>query len=152
VIADAAALVRREIAAHGIALKLDLDAGVPELVADRIQLQQVALNLMINAVQALAQASGAARVLTVRSRLEAEAAVVEVEDNGPGIAADVAASIFDAFYSTKDSGMGMGLSICRTIVEAHGGRIALADKAGPGALFRFTLPVAEAPAPMRAQA
>jgi C4-dicarboxylate-specific signal transduction histidine kinase len=142
VVADAAMLVAREVAAHGVALALDLAPGLPEIAADKVQLQQVVINMLVNAIQAMAQAAGERR-LAVRTRRADGGVAIEVADSGPGIPLEAAKRIFDAFYTTKASGMGMGLSICRTLVEAHGGTIALAEKIGPGALFRVTLPVAD---------
>ncbi len=141
IVADAAMLVAREVAANGVALSLDLAPGLPEIAADKVQLQQVVINLLVNAIQAMAQA-GSERRLAARTRGAADGIAIEVDDSGPGIPPETAQRVFDAFYTTKATGMGMGLSICRTLVEAHGGTIALADKAGPGALFRVTLPKA----------
>lgn len=142
-VADAAALVAHEVAAHAVALKLDLADAVPEVEADKVQLQQVLVNLFVNAIQAMAAQSGP-RSLVVRSRRDEGFVVIEVEDSGPGIDADAAQRLFDAFYTTKPSGMGLGLSICRSIVEAHGGTIACTGEPGSGAVFRFTVPVASA--------
>ncbi len=141
--ADAAALLAREIGAQGIALKLDLAADLPKVLADKVQIQQVLVNLLVNALQAMAQQPRGGD-LALRAHAVGGEVVVEVDDGGPGIAADAAPRIFDAFYSTKAGGMGMGLSICRTIVEAHGGTIAFANKPDAGAVFRFTLPAAGA--------
>jgi signal transduction histidine kinase len=142
-VSDSAALLARELAAHGIPLTLDLAADLPAVSADKVQIQQVLVNLIVNAMQAMAQQSGA-KTIAVRTRAADGGCAVEVEDSGPGIPAAAAARVFDAFYSTKPAGMGMGLSICRSVVEAHGGRIALAAKSGAGALFRFTLPATAA--------
>jgi signal transduction histidine kinase len=144
IVADAAILVAREVAAQGVALALDLAPGLPEIAADKVQLQQVVINLLVNAIQAMAQAAGERR-LAARTRRCEDGVAIEVDDSGPGIPAEAAKRIFDAFYTTKEAGMGMGLSICRTLVEAHGGTIALVAKAGPGALFHVTLPIAGAP-------
>ncbi len=142
IVADAVALVRREIAAHGAALRLDLAADAPAVAADRVQVQQVVINLAINALQAMAESAGDAHHLTVRTRHGDGVVTFAVEDAGAGIAPAAAGRIFDAFYTTKAAGMGMGLSICKSIVEAHGGRIWAAPRAGGGTIFSFTLPVA----------
>jgi signal transduction histidine kinase len=141
VVADAAALVGKEAAIHGIAVRLDLDAAAPEIEADRVQVQQVVVNLLVNAIQAMAPSTTGGRDVIVRTRRAGGTLAIEVEDSGPGIAPDVGMRVFDAFYSTKASGMGMGLSICRTIVEAHGGQITFANKPETGAVFKLTLPM-----------
>jgi signal transduction histidine kinase len=141
IVADAAMLVAREVAAHGVALALELSPSLPEIEADKVQLQQVVINLLVNAIHAMAQGASERR-LAARTRSAEGGVAIEVEDSGPGVPPEAAKRIFDAFYTTKATGMGMGLSICRTLVEAHGGSIALAAKAGPGALFRISLPAA----------
>jgi PAS domain S-box-containing protein len=141
VLAEGAALVQREIANKRIVLQLDLTPGLPEVMGDRVQLQQVIINLMINAIQAMADVDGRIRRLLVRSSLdEAGSVVVAVQDSGEGLDPAKADHVFDAFYSTKPGGMGMGLSICRTIVDTHDGRIWASANDGPGATFRFSLP------------
>lgn len=139
-IEDAALLLKRELTAHDVRLILVLGAEVGEVSGDRVQLQQVVINLAMNAIQAMAGHEGIARDLTVATRREGEVAVLEVSDTGPGVSPDTAKNLFNAFYSTKAAGMGMGLSICKSIVEAHGGSIAVAVAPGGGALFRVVLP------------
>ena len=145
IVVDAAQLLGKDLAAQAIALKLDLAPALPEIEADKVQLQQVVINLLVNAVQAMAQSRRNVRDLVLRTQRDDGMVAVEVDDSGPGIPGDVGERIFDAFYTTKASGMGMGLSICRTIIEAHGGQITFANKPEAGAVFRFTLPAAEAP-------
>jgi two-component system sensor kinase FixL len=141
VIEDSLALVQREIAGHQAVLALDLASHLPTVEADRIQLQQVLINLLLNAVQAMDGVAPESRRLTVRTFADADGqACLAVEDSGPGFDADTAAKLFSAFYTTKPAGMGMGLSICRSIVEAAGGRIWATRNAGPGATFHVTLP------------
>jgi PAS domain S-box-containing protein len=141
VLAEGAALVQREVANHRVLLQLDLASGLPLVIGDRVQLQQVIINLMINAIQAMADVEGRARVLLVRSgRDAAGSVVVAVQDSGDGLDPATAGHVFDAFYSTKTDGMGMGLSICRTIMDVHDGRIWASANEGPGAIFRFSLP------------
>jgi PAS domain S-box-containing protein len=145
VIAESLALVEREIAGRRIGLTLDLAESLPEVEADRIQLQQVLINLMLNAVQAMDAVEPEARRLTIRSFVDAEGqACVAIADSGPGFDAETAGKLFSAFFTTKPSGMGMGLSICRSIVEASGGRIWASRNDGPGATFHVAIPSREA--------
>lgn len=140
VIEDALALVQREIERAAVRLDRDLAADLPAVGGDRVQLQQVLINLVVNAVQAMAATSR--RELVVSSAAEADEIVVRVVDSGAGIAPELADRLFAAFYTTKPDGMGMGLSICRSIIEAHGGRIrAAANDGRPGATFEFRLPI-----------
>ncbi|WP_369058783.1 ATP-binding protein [Caulobacter sp. 73W] len=145
-VGDASLLVQREVETHDVKLILDLAAGLPPVKADPVQVQQVVMNLLVNAIQAMAACEACQEVgrrLTVRTRPDAEAAGVrvEVEDAGPGVEDGKADQLFNAFFTTKATGMGMGLSICKSIIEAHGGRIWARNKpAGRGAVFAFTLP------------
>jgi signal transduction histidine kinase len=141
VINDVVKLVQREIAAHQVALRLALAPALPAVRGDRVQLQQLIINLVINGIQAMAGIDGRARSLSIRSELDESGEVrVCVQDSGNGIDPANANRLFDAFYTTKSGGMGLGLSICRSIAEAHGGRIWAANHGGGGALFSFTLP------------
>jgi two-component system sensor kinase FixL len=116
----------------------DLDASVDRVVVDRIQIQQVMVNLLRNAVEALADAP--ARDIHIASAADGDGMVrVSIADTGTGLASQIATQLFKAFSSTKSNGMGLGLSICRTIIEAHGGRIWYEDRPGGGATFHFTL-------------
>ncbi|WP_269714146.1 sensor histidine kinase [Caulobacter sp. NIBR2454] len=144
-VSDATLLVQREIETHGIKLIIDLAADLPPVKADPVQLQQVVMNLLVNAIQAMAACEPCMQVgrrLIARTRPGAEEGVrVEVVDAGPGIEPDKADQLFNAFFTTKATGMGMGLSICKSIIEAHGGKIWAAPKpGGRGAVFAFTLP------------
>lgn len=121
----------------GVKVRFDLDRTLDLVLADRVQIQQVLLNLMRNAVDAMEHAER--RELTVSTRPVGDMAEIAVADSGPGIAPEIADQLFRPFVTTKASGMGVGLSICRTIVEAHGGRITVEKNAGRGATFRFTL-------------
>jgi signal transduction histidine kinase len=108
---------------------------------DRTQLQQVLINLMINGIEAMQPVTNRQRELVIRSQKdEARQVLVAVKDCGVGISAENADKLFNAFFTTKSSGMGMGLSICRSIIEAHGGRLSAFGNVGPGATFQFTLP------------
>jgi signal transduction histidine kinase len=129
---------------HRVALRLKLPPALPAVLGDRVQLQQVIMNLLINAIQAMAAITNRPRQLSVRShRHEGEQAMIEVQDTGVGIPPENMSQLFNAFFSTKPNGMGMGLSICRSIIEAHGGRIWVSGNAGPGATFQLTLPSAQ---------
>jgi signal transduction histidine kinase len=133
-------LVRREAEGHGVALRTDLAAGLPPVLGDRVQLQQVILNLLMNGVEATASVTGRPRELLISSRRrESDKALVAVRDSGIGIDPQDLERLFDAFYTTKPQGLGMGLAISRSIVEEHGGRLWAEPNEGPGATFRFTL-------------
>jgi signal transduction histidine kinase len=116
---------------------------------DRTQLQQVLVNLIVNALQALDQLPAGERRLALRVHAAEQAVRVEVEDNGPGVPEGQAARLFDSFFTTKPAGLGIGLSLCRSIVEAHGGRIGH-ETAGRGARFVFVLPAAVEAEPFEA--
>jgi C4-dicarboxylate-specific signal transduction histidine kinase len=136
-------LASGEMIRHQVELQTVLAADLPDVLGDRVQLQQVLLNLIINATEAMSSIAGRARVLTVRSeRREApETVAIAVQDSGVGLDPRRAERLFDAFFTTKPEGMGMGLSICRTIISAHDGHLSSANNAGYGATFEFTLPV-----------
>jgi len=134
-------LVTREAQAHGASVRLDLAPALPAVVADRVQLQQVVINLVINAIQAMASVTARPRELSIRSRRnEAGHVLIEVADSGHGIGSTNLDQLFKAFFTTKPAGMGMGLSICRSIIEAHGGNVWASDNTPSGAVFHFTLP------------
>lgn len=134
-------LVQREIQRQRVHLIVDMDDPVPTVRGDRIQLQQVIINLIMNAVQAMSASKDGRRDLRVRLRYsEEEGVVLHIHDSGPGIAEQNMASLFDPFFTTKPNGMGMGLSICRSIIESHGGRIWATSEAGQGAVLSFALP------------
>jgi signal transduction histidine kinase len=134
-------LTTREAQAHGASVRLDLAPALPSVVGDRVQLQQVVINLVINAIQAMASATARPRELSIRSRPhEAGQVLIEVADSGHGIGSKNLDQLFKAFFTTKPAGMGMGLSICRSIIEAHGGTVWATDNMPSGAVFHFTLP------------
>jgi PAS domain S-box-containing protein len=142
VIDDIVPLIRREVSSHRVLLRVEHAAPLPLVLGDRVQLQQVIINLAINGIQAMAMVDDRARELVIRSEENpAGQVVVSVRDSGTGIKLDSSSRMFDAFFTTKPGGMGMGLAVCRTIIEAHGGRV-WADVANgaPGAMFRFCLP------------
>jgi signal transduction histidine kinase len=141
VLQESVELVRREIQRHRVTLDLRLSDHPVYAKGDRIQLQQVIINLLINAMQAMSGIQGKGRKLVVcLSELPASGVLLSVQDNGPGVAAPNLPNLFNPFFSTKPEGMGMGLSICRSIIEAHGGRIWVESELGHGALLSFSLP------------
>ena len=146
VIEEASALVMAGAAHQRVTLFLALDPAAAEAVIDRIQIQQVLVNLMRNACEAMAACE--CRELTVSTALLAEGFIeIGVADTGPGLPPEVAAHLFSPFVTTKSTGMGVGLSICQSIVAAHGGRIWTESNPGGGTAFRFTLPAGSPPAP-----
>jgi len=134
--------LRHELAANGVTVSVALAADLPSISADRTQIQQVLVNLAVNAVQAMAQARTPEPRLALRTLKSKGGRVrVEIEDSGPGIPADHVARLFESFFTTKAGGLGIGLSLSRSIVEAHGGEIEFIDTGG-GARFAVTLPAA----------
>jgi signal transduction histidine kinase len=141
VVADALRLVDGESRRRGVEVETELSAVLPAVRGDKTQLQQVLLNLVLNGMEAMANSSAAKRRITVQTAGDPnEEAEVVVTDTGPGISPDRLPRLFDAFFTTKEYGMGLGLSIARSIIEAHGGRIWAENNADGGATFRFTLP------------
>jgi len=141
VVRDVIALVQRELASNQVSLRMDLTPALPIILGDRVQLQQVIINLVINGIEAMQPMMDQPRELVIRSgQDEANRVFLSVTDCGVGISAENADRLFNAFFTTKSSGMGMGLSICRSIVEAHGGRMSAHRNEGPGATFQFVLP------------
>jgi PAS domain S-box-containing protein len=141
VIDDVVLLVRREVLSHQVSLQLDLAPDLPPVRADRVQLQQVVINLLINAVQAMAPVTDRPRALLISARThDADRVLVAVQDSGIGIDPEHERRLFDTFFTTKADGVGMGLSICRSIIEAHGGEVWASSNTGPGTTFQFTLP------------
>jgi PAS domain S-box-containing protein len=139
---EVVALIRGEAAKNNVAIHTRLAAELPLVQADRVQLQQVILNLIVNAIEAMAASDEGTRRLVISSvGPESDAVSVEVEDSGPGLSTANLEHIFQAFYTTKSAGLGMGLSICRSIVEAHGGKLWATPARPEGAIFSFTLPI-----------
>jgi PAS domain S-box-containing protein len=142
VIGEMAGMLRSEARRHGVSIRTDLKDDPPMTVADRVQLQQVLMNLMLNGIEAMKDTGG---VLTVKSQSGEDSQIeISVNDTGPGLPLGKADQIFDAFFTTKPQGSGMGLAISKSIVESHGGRIWANGDGGRGATFHFTLPVAPA--------
>jgi signal transduction histidine kinase len=141
VVNDVVSLVRREVLNHRVSLRLKLASGLPPLLGDRVQLQQVLINLVINGIQAMADIGDDPRELLIESHRDKDGhVVVAVQDSGPGIDPENVNRLFDPFFTTKADGMGMGLSICRSIIEAHGGQVWASNNAGHGAVFQLSLP------------
>jgi PAS domain S-box-containing protein len=143
VVKEAVALVQRELVRHRVSLRTELASALPRIHGDRVQLQQVIINLLINGIEAMDPVTDRPRELVVRSAQDETGQVLlSVRDCGVGISAENANRMFNAFFTTKSSGLGMGLSICRSIVEAHGGRMSATGNEGrPGATFQIALPL-----------
>ena len=143
-VGDAAGLVQADAASRNVKLELEVPGDLPLVRGDRVHLQQVLLNLILNGMDALNGAAREDRRVTVSARFDGVKTVeFAVRDTGHGIPEDKLAHVFDPFFTTKPNGMGMGLAISRTIIEAHGGRLWAENGADGGAVFRFTLPVVE---------
>jgi PAS domain S-box-containing protein len=142
VIGEMAGMLKSEARRHGVSINTNLKDDLPLIVADRVQIQQVLMNLMLNGIEAITDAGG---VVTVKSQLWDDGQIeISVNDTGPGLPVGRADQIFDAFFTTKPQGSGMGLAISKSIVESNGGRIWANDDGGSGAMFHFTLPAASA--------
>jgi C4-dicarboxylate-specific signal transduction histidine kinase len=141
-IRDVLALVRTELHRQGVVLHTDLTVGERQVIGDRVQLQQVLLNLIINGIEAMSTLTERTRELTVSAAVaEPGTLLVAVEDTGTGLDEAIAKRIFEPFFTTKSDGLGIGLSICCSIIEAHGGRLWVSPRAPHGAAFHFTIPV-----------
>jgi signal transduction histidine kinase len=133
-------VTRSELLRNGVSLRTELAKGLPLIRGDRVQLQQIVLNLIVNAIEAMSHASKGARDLLISTAEDVSNGVlVAVRDSGSGLSPESLERLFDPFYTTKPGGMGMGLSICRSIIEAHGGRLWASANAPRGARFQFTL-------------
>jgi two-component system sensor kinase FixL len=139
---EAAALALVGAKEQGVRVTLRCDRDLPDIVVDKVQIQQVALNLIRNAIEAMETVNR--RELTIAVRRQKDFALFSVIDTGTGIAPEIAQHLFEPFVTSKPNGMGVGLSICRTIIEAHGGRIAADSNKGGGTTFEFTIPLADA--------
>jgi C4-dicarboxylate-specific signal transduction histidine kinase len=142
VVKEVIALVQGELVSHRVSLRMEFAHALPVVPADRVQLQQVVINLVMNGIEAMQSVTDRPRELLIRSlQDETQQVLVSVTDCGVGISAENADRLFNAFFTTKTNGMGMGLSICRSIIEAHGGRLWASANLPHGATFQFTLPV-----------
>jgi len=146
VVNDVLALARYESATRRVSIRSDLSQDLPSVSGDRVQLQQVLLNLLMNGMDAMNTVEESKRVLIINGRRETRigmpGALLGVQDAGTGFKPAEIDRVFEAFYTTKPHGLGMGLTICRSIIEAHGGRLWAEPNQGPGATFLFTLPAA----------
>jgi signal transduction histidine kinase len=142
VINETLTLVQRELTSYQVSLQAVLALSPPMILGDRVQLQQVIINLVMNGIEAMKSVTDRSRELVIRSgQGEARDVIVSVTDCGVGISAENADRLFNAFFTTKSDGMGMGLSICRSILEAHGGRLWATANLPHGTTFQFALPV-----------
>ncbi len=141
-IQEVVGLVQSEIQKSGVTLQMELADDLPQILGNRVQLQQVILNLVMNGIEAMDTVTDRPREIRIRScEHESDQLLIAVQDSGVGIDSQNLEKIFDAFYTTKPQGMGMGLAISRSIVENHGGRLWAVANDGPGATFQFTLDV-----------
>jgi signal transduction histidine kinase len=144
-ISEAIEMVAANARVKDVSLNTELEPGLSKVRADRVEVQQVILNLTLNAIEAVHTQPAEARKLVIRSkRVNSKEAEVSVADSGAGIPAEMLPRIFEPFVTTKNAGMGLGLAISRTIIEAHGGRIRAENSPAKGAVFLFTLPFAYA--------
>jgi C4-dicarboxylate-specific signal transduction histidine kinase len=141
IIREMVALMRGEATRHSISVQTELAGDLPQLVGDRVQLQQVLMNLMINGLDAMKDGDGTRELAIKSQRVDNDQLQVSVSDTGVGLPQEHAEQIFNAFFTTKIHGTGMGLRISRTIVESHGGRLWASDNSPRGASFYFTLPI-----------
>jgi signal transduction histidine kinase len=142
VVREVIGLVQHELISHQVSLQMELAPALSMVLGDRVQLQQVIINLVMNGIEAMQAVTDRPREMVIRSRQDEPSQVlISVVDCGAGISAENANRLFNAFFTTKASGMGMGLSICRSIMEAHGGRLWATANIPYGAAFQFTLPV-----------
>jgi C4-dicarboxylate-specific signal transduction histidine kinase len=144
---ETVALIDRQASRNQVAVLLELAPNLPAVFGDRIQLQQVILNLLLNGIESMTSVAGRPRRLVVRSTIhEPGQAGISVEDSGIGVSEDNMSRLFEPFFTTRSQGIGMGLAISRSIIEAHGGRLWAESTQNQGSVFQFNLPVAEGPA------
>jgi two-component system sensor kinase FixL len=141
IVGEVAWLIRSDAIARNVPLSVDLAPDLPSVSGDRVQLQQVVLNLVLNGLEAMREPHAGPRTLVIRTARDGAAVRVEVQDSGPGIDAKVLDHMFEPLYTTKAEGLGMGLAIVRTIIDAHGGGVGASNNAQGGATVHFTLPV-----------
>jgi PAS domain S-box-containing protein len=152
-ILDVIRLVRVSMSDNGVLANVQLAEGLPAILGDKVQLEQVILNLVVNAIEAMSGVERSREMLISTSKAQSDGVLITVRDSGPGLPQDNPERVFDAFYTTKTSGLGLGLSICRSIIEAHGGRLWATPNDPYGAVFYLTLPIEdkslETPSPVR---
>ncbi len=142
VVEETVALTERQASRNQISITLELPPALPKVLGDRIQLQQVVLNLMMNGIESMSGVTGRPRLLKIRSRIQDDERVcVSVEDSGTGISEEIMPRLFESFFTTRSQGIGMGLAISRSIIEAHGGRLWAESIMNEGSVFQFTLPI-----------
>ena len=142
IIPETIALLRDEVVRHKISVRTELAADLPRIVGDRVQLQQVAMNLIVNSMEAMKDVDGIREMIIKSQRVENELILVSFSDTGIGLPPQFVEQIFDPFFTTKPNGTGMGLRISRSIIESHGGRLRAVDSSGRGATFHLHLPAA----------
>ena len=136
-------MTQSALQARGVSVQIDLPPGLPRATGDRVQLHQVLTNLIMNGADAMSSVTSGQRILKLASRVDSPASIlVSIEDSGAGLEPDLLDRVFRPLFSTKPNGMGMGLAICKSIVEGHGGRIWAIPARSNGAVFQFTLPIA----------
>jgi len=133
-------LTHSEAVKNGVSVQTQFAESLPLIQGNRVQLQQVMLNLIVNAIQSMSGVEDGNRELHISTRNEPDGVSVGMRDTGPGLSPESLSRLFEPFYTTKPEGMGMGLSICRSIIEAHGGRLWAIPCEPQGALFQFTIP------------
>jgi PAS domain S-box-containing protein len=143
VVREVLTLAKHELVSSGVTVGMELDPDVPAVLGDRVQLRQVMLNLILNAIEAMSMMIDRGRKLFITSAKHSEGVLITVQDSGKGLDPEYSDRIFDTFFTTKPGGIGMGLSISRSIVEAHGGRLWASSESSQGAIFEFTLPAAD---------
>ena len=139
---ETVALLRAEAVRNNISVRTELAADLPQIVGDRVQLQQVAMNLIVNSIEAMKDVDGIRELVIKSQRSENEQVLVSVSDTGKGLPPQIAEQIFDPFFTTKPNGTGTGLRISRSIIESHGGRLWAVGSLGCGATFHLKLPAA----------
>jgi two-component system, LuxR family, sensor kinase FixL len=142
-VGEVLALTQHELTSKQILLRNNISADLPSVAGDRVQLQQVLVNLIVNAVEAMREANEGERWLTIESSINGSEITINVADTGSGIDAAKIGQIFEPFFTTKSEGMGLGLFICRSIVEANGGKLSISPNPPLGTVFHLTLPTAE---------